>query len=73
MYVYIYIYIYICIAHYENVASASMTPVLREAICYVCFELRRLAASNYSKHAPRGVRGHLMKPCQNTAFPVICS
>ena len=44
-----------------------MTPVLRETtLCIV--DPRRVAASSYSKHVPRGVCGHLLKQCQTHSF-----
>ena len=46
----------------EYLASAKMTPVLREAmLCY--FEARCFVASDYNENVPRRVCGHLLKPC----------
>ena len=46
----------IFIAHYEYIASARMTPILREAL--FCVELRCLGVFE-----PRRICGHVFKPC----------
>ena len=53
--------------HYEYIASAKVTPVLREAVSFF-FEPRRFVASGYSKTLPRRVRRHFLKPCKKHSF-----
>ena len=55
------------IAHYEYIASAKMTPVLREAMLFVeprCF----VASSKYDKHVPRRVLWSFVEAMLRTQF-----
>ena len=54
-----HIYIYVL---YEYIASAGMTPVLRETVLLL-FEPRRFVATKYSKNVSRRVCGDFLKPC----------
>ena len=62
------------VAHYEYLASAKKTSVLREAM-FLFFEPRRLGANN-DKIVPRRVCRHLLKPenCfSDYLFVTLCS
>ena len=49
--------------HYEYMALANNTSILREAmVCYVCLNHDLVCKVN-SEIVPRRVCGHLLKPC----------